>query len=262
MRTLRTASKANPALVPSLLVALACLGGGSGAADQPSPPSVPVGDSAVDGSFLKPYDNVWRFSVETVAEGVDHFQGLWTDHLQAVQKDGKSLFQRAQGMTYVDGRTTSVVNVFDPKTLAPVSSESRNPDGSFLHRDFKGAHVEYRRVASPGAKEETGAFDLPSPVFDFAGGMYGLLLAGFPLKEGYSASFTAVDEYEGKIQPVTFKVVRTESVVAGSKGKVQAFVVEAEGGFTFWLTREPPYIIRLIMVGPRKNIAKWEMLPS
>ena len=229
---------------------------GSASAEDPA---VEVGGPAVDGSFLRPYDNVWRFSIETTTDGVDHFQGLWTDHLQKITRDGKVLWLRAQGMTYVDGRTTSVVNVFDPATLAPVSSESRNPDGSFLHRDFRGRHVSFRRIATLGAKEATGEFDLPKPVFDFAGGMWGLLLASFPLHPGYRATFSAIDEFKDTMVDVSLNVRGREMVDAGSRGKVEAWVAEV-GPYTFWLTKEAPYVIRLTFVGARKNIAKWEIL--
>jgi hypothetical protein len=221
--------------------------------------TVAVGDPAVDGSFLKPYDNVWRYSVETVADHVDHFQGLWTDHLDAVRKNGRALLRRVQGCILIDGRATSVINEFEAKTLAPVSSESRGPDGSFLHRDFSGAHMSFRSASGPGAKKQTREVDLGSPVYDFAGGMYGLLLAAFPLHEGYRATFLTVKETDTKTTPVTFRVERLEEVDAGCRGKVMAWVVRT-GPYTFWLTKERPYVIRLEFVGKKKNIARWRIL--
>ena len=235
---------------------------GAGRADGApahDPQRVAVGDAAVDGSILRPYDNVWRYDVTTVADGVRHFQGLWTDHLESITRDGKTLWRRVQGTTYANGAVSSTINVFEPTTLAPVSSESRNPDGSFLHRDFAGGRIHARRIAAPGAKETTADADLGKPVFDFAGGLWGLLLASFPLRAGYSATLPSIAEFDDKLEPVSFTVRGKETVSAGCKGNVEAWAVDV-GESTFWLTKDPPYIVKLRFVGPKKNVATWEMI--
>ena len=52
-------------------------------------PTVRVGDGTLDGTFLQPYNNAWFYSVET-ADGVDHPQGIWSDHLQWTTENGKA----------------------------------------------------------------------------------------------------------------------------------------------------------------------------
>src|SRR5262245_19348123 len=116
---------------------LVCIGLGAlalavAAAAQPasaaSPAPIAVGAAAVDGAVLQPYDNVWRYTVR-LADGTVKVQGLWTDHLERIEVDGRSVFRRVQGMTYVNGLSSANLNVFDPKTVAPISSLLHAPDG-------------------------------------------------------------------------------------------------------------------------------------
>jgi len=69
----------------------------------------------------------------------------------------------------------------------------------------------------------------------------------------------AIDEFKDTMVDVSLNVRGREMVDAGSRGKVEAWVAEV-GPYTFWLTKEAPYVIRLTFVGARKNIAKWEIL--
>jgi hypothetical protein len=89
---------------------------------------------------------------------------------------------------------------------------------------------------------------LDTPAFDFYGGLYGLLLAAFPLKPGFSATLPSVDEDTPTVSWLTFKVTGEEYADAGPKGRMRVYTVEAEsnlGPMKFWLSRQAPYIIRL-----------------
>lgn len=63
-------------------------------------------------------------------------------------------------------------------------------------------------------------------VYDFNGGLYGLLLAALPLRLGLDGSLPAVADKENTLTVEPFRVVRQEFVSAGSLGKVKAWVVE------------------------------------
>jgi hypothetical protein len=99
--------------------------------------------------------------------------------------------------------------------------------------------------------------------------MFGVLLATFPLREGYTATFpTDPPEYKNKegaepVEWLTFRVTGRESVAAGPGRQVEAWVVETDMSFghdKFWLTREPPYVIKLIYTGPRGGKQVFEMM--
>jgi hypothetical protein len=60
---------------------------------------IKLGDSSVDGSFLKPYKNTWK--VVYAFQGKEPFlAGIWTDELAAIEIDGRHLLKRSQMADY------------------------------------------------------------------------------------------------------------------------------------------------------------------
>jgi hypothetical protein len=146
-----------------------------------------------------------------------------------------------------------------------VANEQHHPDESILKRTFDGVHVTTERLARSDAPVATANVDMPEPVYDFFGGTYGLLLSCFPLKVGMTATIPAIDETKDKYKPVTFSVLREEKTSAGRLGMVDAFVVfvdtPGEYSQTFWLSKAPPYIIRLQVAWADKHaVATFDML--
>jgi hypothetical protein len=160
----------------------------------------------------------------------------------------------------------TITNLVDPKTFAPIMSETKKTDGSFWHREFNGARVQGQERQSPIEAVEPISARFDINCFDFFGGMYGVLLATFPLKEGYSATlpsdFQGLDRIES-IRWVTFNVTRKEMVAAGPNKQVEAFVVDTElpfGHYQFWLVKKAPYVIKLIYTGPRGGKQIFDMM--
>ena len=122
-------------------------------------------------------------------------------------------------------------------------------NGKLIKRSFAGKHIQTRLTNAPGANEKVTESDLPTPVFDFNGGMYGLLLAAQPLQVGYSAIMPAVGEFSDDYVRIPFKVIRREAINAGFKGRTNAWVVQVGGDspMTFWISDRPPYILRLVL---------------
>lgn len=234
------------------------------ASDRPR--AVGVGDEVVDGSSIKPYANLWKVSVRR-PDGTVLELGTWSDEMTRVDVGGRAALRRVQ-VAKLKGHTSSTTNVFDARTLEPISDDLRGDDGRFAHREFAGASVKVERLGeSPGAAAPTAAptattATLGRRVFDFYGGMYGLLLAGFPLREGYSATFPSILEYSEEVVDVTFRVDRKEPVVAGPGKTVVAWVVvcdTAQGAMTFWLTKREPYVIRLVFADAKGNVWSYDM---
>jgi hypothetical protein len=232
-----------------------------------SPPStaieaINVGDPSVDGSFLKPYKNAWK--VVYAFPGKEPFLvGTWTDELTAVDIQGRHLLRRTQMADYAKYNiVTSYVNVFDPKTMSPIFMDFKRSDtGEWAHRDFDGKAVKYRRGHSGDeGKAQSGKLDLNEPVFDYNGGMYGVLLAALPLKEGYKVTLPSLSEDRDELDRITVTVGKQELVDAGPGKQVMAWPVDTEGNYAnkshsiFWITKEPPYVIKLVTTIPT---GKW-----
>ena len=216
---------------------------------------VSVGDPVMRVSVLRPYTNRWRVSLHGKDGKLLAETAVWTDELTAVRVNGASCFQRTQIATFSkDGAVvgkTETVNVFDAKTMAPVSRTftrhaSVPGQAEETRVQFKGGAVRFHRTLN--GKEESSAADLPQAAFDFYGGMYGILIAPLPLREGLRFSLPSVGETAPTLSWVDFTVVGREDVDAGPRGRLKAWLVEADtesGPMKFWITNRAPYIIRL-----------------
>lgn len=229
----------------------------------PSTPthSIKVGDSGVDGSFLKPYKNAWKVVYEF--PGKEPFLvGTWSDELAAEEVNGLHLLKRTQMADYAKYHVvTTYVNVFDPKTMSPVSMDFKRSDtGEWAHRDFENSRVKYRRGhADDKAKTQAGQLELNEAIFDYNGGMHGVLLAALPLKEGLTATLPTLSEDRDELDRVVVTVGKQELVDAGPGKQVLAWRVDTEGNYAnkshsiFWVTKEAPYVIKLVTVIPTGN---------
>jgi hypothetical protein len=226
--------------------------------------TVHVGDGTLNGSFLKPYNNAWIY-IAKGADGTVHPQGIWTDQMRWTVVDGKRVMSRVQGTTFVNGAANTIVNLFDPLTLAPIKSETHGVDGSIFRRTFDGAHITSVALAAPADKKEPTAAELPQAVYDFNGGMYGILLASLPLRKGLKGTLPAIADRDARLTAEPFEVLGRETVHAGSRGNLTAWVVESThpGEYTmrFWLSKNAPYIIRLVMDDKaHSRVLSWDML--
>jgi hypothetical protein len=194
--------------------------------------------------------------------------GTWTDQLEAVKCDDRDCFKRIQiaNMKGKDGKvrgTTETVNIFYADSLAPLlRSNTRRVPSKHINEvtrvEFRGNNVVFEKNDS-GKRSKTSV-SVPAPVFDFYGGMYGLLLSAFPLQEGYSATLSSADEFEARIKDVTFTVIGKEAVDAGPSGRRDAWIVESntdQGPMKFWLSDQAPYVIRLEF-NDKQNNMRWD----
>jgi len=248
-------------------LALVALAGLAGLMNAQAPASaqakvIKPGDSSVDGSFLAPYKNAWK--VVYAFPGKEPFLvGTWSDELARVEINGQHLLKRTQMADYAKYNiVTTYVNVFDPRTMLPVSMDFKRSDtGEWAHRDFENNLVKYRRGSSGDqAKTQSGQLDMKEAIFDYNGGMYGVLLATLPLKEGLKATFPTLSEDRDELDWVTVTVGKQELVDAGPGKQTMAWPVDTEGNYAnqshsiFWVTKEPPYVIKLVTIIPT---GKW-----
>ena len=237
-----------------LVLAVSILGSGLHAGE---PVTVPVGDATVDGRFIVAYKNAWKMTMES-ADGSSSPAGRWTDEVELVELDGRKAIKRTQKIYSAQGGLSMTwINTVDHRTLAPIKSETHT--GSNIQRiAYDGA----KATVSSGLGETVGSAS--QPAFDWQ--MYGLLLIGFPLEEGYEAKFPAFQIPPGGssvgTQWITLKVTGTEKASAGKKGEVETYVVEVQqpqGLYVFYLSKKDPYIIRLENRMGGGQTMVWEM---
>jgi len=216
------------------------------------PPRVEVGDGGITGSQLRPYTNLWKLGQQKPGEPSMEV-GTWSDSLESTVYNGQPAMKRMQIANYEKkGIKLTFVSVFDPKTMKPFSFDySRSDNGNIRRVEFGSDTVIYRHTDSTGAKPEEARVKLDRNVFDFYGGMYGLLVSTLPLADGYAAEIPALDTNRMAIDWVPVRVKGRESVPAGAGKKTETWVVETPtklyGRMTWWVTKEPPYVIKAVL---------------
>jgi hypothetical protein len=224
---------------------------------------VEVGDAGVTGSYLKPYTNLWKFTQQKPG-GAAEEAGTWSDSLESTVYKGQPAMRRTQIANYKKGIKLTFVSVFDPKTMESFSFDySRSDNGNLRQVEFASDTVIYRHTDSTGAKPEEAKVKLDRHVFDFYGGMYGILISTLPLADGYEAEIPAFDTTKMAIDWVPVRVKGRETVPAGSGKKTETWVVETPtklyGRMTWWVTKEPPYVIKAVLEVPKSEDGSGEI---
>ncbi len=219
--------------------------------------TVRVGDGTVAGRKIEPFQVAWHGIVYADSgERID--AGIWINQVRRVKRDGRDVIVRTAGAlqfrrsTWSYGGATAFLAILDGETLAPISSELHNLDGSGEKWRFDGTHVESRSWGSePQAKEVVQTFDTPTPAFDISGAIIPFYLGALPLKAGYSGAIPVVGDKDHPLRSLPFKVVRRERVKAGARGMVDAWLVECPdpttGTLQFWFADGVPFPVRMIV---------------
>jgi hypothetical protein len=219
---------------------------------------VEVGDAMVTGSHLKAYANLWKFTQQKPG-GTAAPAGTWSDSVENIDFQGRPALKRTQIAKY-DKKPIQLtfVSIFDPKTMEPFSFDyARSDNGNVRHVDFHHETVTYRHTDSTGSKPAEVTVKLDRPVFDFYGGMYGVLISALPLAEGYTTELPAFDTTRMTIDWVPVRVKGRETVECGPGKTRETWVVETPtkfyGRMTWWVTKEPPYVIKAVLEVPEKE---------
>jgi len=208
-----------------------------------------------DGRPLKPYTNLWKVTIAT--KGQTKEVGTWSDAMIATRIEGRPAFVRTQVFKIKDGNTNTFITAFDAENMRPFSSSFLTSMGDATLRRF--AHGKVQIVDASGdhrgiPTEETRP-GRPE-AYDFNAGMYGVLLVGLPLAENASGVFETYGQTDATIEHVSYTVGKEERVEAKPGQFVQAWVIDAhyldahrpegDAKMRFWISKEAPYIIRLI----------------
>ena len=235
--------------------------------------TVSIGDTAISSKDFKPHQASYQTSV-VLPDGKSYDTGIFSEEIRRKEINGKPVIEvvqtwgqkvhkevnpgwAARGLTMVNWTLTNVV---DGKTLAPAMSSSMNDLKNYQQIEFDGLTVKETNSTRPPSdnvlKSET---KLERPVFNYQAGLFGLLLARFPLKEGYSARIPTYKPSSGteagKLEWVSFKVTGKETVTTSTGKKFAAWVVEVDDKNTFWLSSESPYVIKSVNLGTPNR--KW-----
>jgi len=218
------------------------------------------GNPAIDGSFIQPYKTKWNL-MGRGADGSVIQMGVWVDSTRIDTINGREVLIRRQAWIHDKG-SEGYYNIVDHKTMEPVLSQHVNSAGTYRRYEFSpnSTSVRYQQfqpdpqqgLKAMTAPAEQGVLALQKPYFEFNCGMFGLLIAGFPLKEGYSARFPVFRSYDPKAEPawIDFEVKGKETISAGPYKNLETWLVVVNSPdtgevITLNLAKVPPYVIKL-----------------
>jgi hypothetical protein len=215
-------------------------------AQAPAGEVILPGDARVDGSIIHAASNVWKMT-GTTPGGNRTDGGLWKDKIEIVDREGHSVIRRTQIDAGPDGTTTFITEA-DRQKLTPIRAEVTTAAGFHRVLTFEPDRV-HSVINGPSQAIREGDIPITQGVFDFNGGMFGLLVVGFPLQRDFSASFPVFDPRKGVVW-AKYTVMGQERVPAGEGRTIDAWIVEVQdpvrlSRMIFSLTKQPPYIIRL-----------------
>jgi hypothetical protein len=213
---------------------------------------------------LQPFSHV--YAVTATVNGRPAVTSRWQDTLDEVKIGGQRAYRRTQISIQSNGKVRTWVSVFVRDSLVPIADTFNTSEGDIFIRTFaNGMATDYSSSGAQRGLMTTSRAPLPAGYSDFNGGQFGLALLQLPLAPHYEVTLTTFGPTDSAIQLVPIEVLRTEKVGIGSCS-LDAFVVratfaatyypdEGENFMTFWLTKAPPYVVKLVTEAPEKRIS-------
>ncbi len=208
-----------------------------------STPVVSPADGVVTGKYIPAYTNSWEMTAVTPNGSVAH-RGTWRDEISFYSKEEREILKRVQHVAYTNSVAIQQDEVFRDN-LQHVHLTIFNP-GEDPHTDicYEGNRIWGKKIFRVDGLPQMGqlpmpfSYELPKPVFDWH--LWGVLISGFPLQEGYAARFLAHESYSylpGDFRWYTVNVTGTERIDGGKWGKVNCFIVQvkAEVAWKLWI---------------------------
>ena len=234
-----------------VILAGALSAGVSVAAEPAESPWVRPGDGAVTGTRLEPYESAWTY-IRRAPDGELTFQGRWTDRLTVEGAGAERVLTRRQEIQD-PGVERVLINRFRARDMRPLSFELQSAEGQTMTRvEFEDKAL---RVFAAG-QEDPQVVPLAEPVFDWF--LYGLLVAAFPLDEGYQVRFPALSTV---LSPVTrhLTVLGKELVPGPGGNPTPCWKTEGDEGLTFWISENAPYVLRVLKQVPDGSTVSREL---
>ena len=213
----------------------------------------------VTGKNLKPYTNKWKVTLIT-PKGDKRFFQVWTDYLQKIELNGKIYIHRIQDIyDSKENLLKTQMNFVNEDDLTPVRVSLVGADGSYSFFEFKGSHVKGNFTSQQDKTKEL-KFDktFSHNVFDWS--LYGILLAGLPLKIDFQATFPIYEFPNMEDGWLKVDVNEMESIKTLGGEIINTYKVETNQDMVFSISKNAPYVIKLVYKTPKGATLIWEMM--
>ena len=221
------------------------------------------GDVEMSGAHIESYTARWRQWV-TEADGMKRpgINTIWDSVAVAQREDGHAVIERTVTWRDTQGGLYVRADVLDHATLTPLHMDVRFAPRYVQHVDFDGDLVQGVEFSDPFANARMVRAYLDHAVFNWSSD--GFLLNGLGLSEGTEAELAVVQGLTSApaIGWMPVDVVRKESLDVGAWGLREALVVvqpSSSAAATYWITREPPYMVRVEFLQDNGTHTRWEL---
>jgi hypothetical protein len=210
-----------------------------------TPFTIKHSDGTVTGNNVPAYTNSWQMTA-VKPDGTSTIRGIWNDEISFFERHGKIVLKREQHIHYNTNNSEVIqLDEADKETLMPIYLKINNKDEE-PHTEifYEGNLIRGKKIFNIEGLETIQkialpfSYELPEPVFDWH--LWGILISGFPLKEGYQAQFLAHESYsylDGTFRWYTLNVTGQEIINGGKWGNINCWLVEvkAEVNWKIWI---------------------------
>lgn len=203
-----------------------------------------INDGIVNGNFIPAYTNCWEMTSVNI-DGSTVFRGVWNDRVTFYKVGKREVLKRKQHIQYLDKSTIQEEEVYRDNLehiRLTIFNVGEKPSTDIQYDSGRIWGVKVFRIEGLDEIEQISlpfSYQLGESVFDWH--LWGILIAGFPLKEDYAAKFLAHESYSyfpGDFRWITLKVKGVEVIDAGKWGMINCYIVEvkAEVKWKFWIS--------------------------
>jgi hypothetical protein len=208
--------------------------------------TINISDGIVSGKNIPTYANIWQM-IAVNPDGKVVQRGTWNDDVSFFIRNGKEILRRVQHVQYTDKLVIQKEEVFRDNLMhvwLTIHDEGKEPHTDIKYEGNRIWGKKVFRVDGLDSIEQISlpfSYELPHSIFDWH--LWGILVSGFPLKEGYTARFLAHESYSylpGDFRWFAIKVTGQEVIECGKWGKVDCWLVQviAEVEWKIWIAKQ------------------------
>jgi len=228
-----------------------------------------VGNSLVDTGVLRPYRVSYKETIVNI-QNIAIERARWTDELSRTTEASRDAWRRHIEVVTPEGSFRETVDILvDAKTFAPLKTFERNTSGS-MSFVFAGATLVGERMETSASTSRKISEHPAVAFFDYYGGMMELFLATLPFQKGSRLTFPATmatTDPSADAAAIDWPIVEMKGEEPVSVGGVpyRAFRIEVNtpyGFYRVWARKEPPFVVRTILLIPPGGRIMYDLVPG
>lgn len=211
----------------------------------------------LNSSIFEPYTNKWKVTFMSL-DGKQSPNRIWTDYSQILNIGDKSYLLRVQDLYSPEMKLQNTwINRVELPSLKPIHFSTFTPSGGFSFFEFSDEIIyscsnlnKEHQIRHDTTSIDGGAYDW---------NLYGILLAALPFNQNKVYQIPYFDTNVLEVKNLFAYVNGAETVLKLDGKKVDTWKIVTNKNLVFWLTKSPPYVIKLELDVPGKGKLVWDL---